>query len=75
MFVLTHVVPRCKIVSITSKIIVSSVLGLASEQIRNGLAQVDVTQLAKAILKHASDSTNEEELKIRIEATSRATDY
>ncbi|MGD0549269.1 MAG: N-6 DNA methylase [Candidatus Bathyarchaeia archaeon] len=46
-------------------------LSKVAESVRNGLEQVDTQELAKAILRHASASTKEEELKIRVEATLR----
>jgi SAM-dependent methyltransferase len=44
---------------------------MVAEHIRNGLEQVDTEELAKTMLKHASASTNEEDLKIRVEVTLR----
>jgi hypothetical protein len=44
---------------------------MVAESIRNGLEQVDTQELAKTILKHASASTKEEDLKIRVEVTLR----
>jgi methylase of polypeptide subunit release factors len=44
---------------------------MVAESVRNGLEQVDTQELAKTILKHASASTKEEELKIRVEVTLR----
>jgi len=44
---------------------------MVPESIRNGLEQVDTQELAKTILKHASASMKEEDLKIRVEVTLR----
>jgi SAM-dependent methyltransferase len=44
---------------------------MVTESIRNGLEHVDTQELAKMILKHASASTKEEDLKIRVEVTLR----
>lgn len=44
---------------------------MVPESIRNGLEQVDTQEVAKTILKHASASMKEEDLKIRVEVTLR----
>jgi|SRR5208282_212778 len=42
---------------------------MASEPVRNGLDQIDTERLAKTIQKHATESKNEEDVKIRVETT------